>query len=114
MTRSRPLAHPTEAELRATLETLRQESAAARQRVLRLLAGGQDTAELRTEITALERRISDIGDALASLADEREHREGASTMSIAAALAKEATTRIAALMECLQPPSHPHKEGDND
>jgi hypothetical protein len=60
MTRSRPQAPPTEAELRTTLETLRHECAVARQRVLRLLAAGQDTADLRMEITALERRISDI------------------------------------------------------
>src|ERR1700674_4084016 len=94
MSKAKSPVHPAESELRATLEMLRQESAAARPRLLRLLAEGHDTAELRTEITALDRRQVDIAMALRALADEREHQEGASAKSVAAALAKEANTRI--------------------
>jgi chromosome segregation ATPase len=102
----------TEQQLRTALDTLHRESAAARQRVLRLLAEGQDTAELRAEITALERRISDIVAVLAALAAERERKESATAKALAASLAKEATGRIEALMASLQPPPHPHKEGE--
>jgi hypothetical protein len=111
VSKAKPVVHPTESELRAALETLRQESAAARQRVLRLLAEGQNTGELRMELTALERRIEDIAAVLAGLATEREREEAANTSADAAALAKEATGRIEALMASLQPPPHPHKEG---
>jgi chromosome segregation ATPase len=88
MTRTK--AQPTEAELRTTLATLRQGCAAARQRVLRLLAAGQDTADLRMEITAVERRISDIVALLAALATEREREEAAITSAAADRLATDA------------------------
>jgi hypothetical protein len=107
MTRSKPSAPPTEAELLAILATLRQESAAARQRVLRLLAAGQDTADLRIEITAVERRISDIVALVAALAAERERKESAITSADADGLATDALHRVEARLASLQLTQHP-------
>jgi hypothetical protein len=113
MTRSKPTAPPTESELRVTLDVLRQERETARPRLRQLLAAGQGTAPLRGEIVALERRMEDITVMIAARDAERERKEAApGTAGLAAALAKEATGRIEALMASLQPPPHPHKEGE--
>jgi hypothetical protein len=64
------------------------------------------------EITAVEGRMADIGVALAARGAERGRKEAAGTAGLAAALAKEATGRIEALMASLQPSPHPHKEGE--
>jgi DNA repair exonuclease SbcCD ATPase subunit len=106
-----PTPPATEKQLRAALETLRQESAAARQRVLRLLAEGQNTGDLRMEITALERRIEDIAAVLAALAAEREREDAANVASSADALATDAIDRLEVRLASLQPPPHPTTKG---
>jgi hypothetical protein len=102
-----PKGKPTEAELLAALDVLRQESAAARERLLRHLAAGADTAPLRGEIVALERRMADITAVLAGLAAEREHKEATSAASDADRLATDALHRLEARLASLQPPPHP-------
>jgi hypothetical protein len=102
-----PTPPATEKQLRAALETLRQESAATRQRVLRLLAEGQNTGELRMELTALERRIEDIAAVLAGFATQRERAEATHAASEADALATDALHRLEARLAGLQPPPRP-------
>jgi hypothetical protein len=82
MTRSKPSAPPMESELRVTLDVLRQESDAARPRLRQLLAAGQDTTALRTEIAALERRMEDITVMIAARGAERERKEAAGTAAL--------------------------------
>jgi hypothetical protein len=107
MTRSKTPAPPTEAQLRASLATLRQACEANRPCLRRLLAAGQDTAPIRAENVALERRIEDITAALADLAAERERAAAANAASQADALATDALSRIKATLAGLQPPPHP-------
>jgi hypothetical protein len=107
MPKGKPPAHPTEAELLVTLETLRQEREAARPRLRRLLAAGQDTAPIRGEIVALERRMEDITAVLAALAAERELKEADITTAGADKLATDAVARLEARLASLQPPQHP-------
>jgi hypothetical protein len=105
MTRTK--AHPTESELRGALAVLRQEREGASPRLRQLLAAGQDTAPIRAEIVARERRMSDITAVLAGLAAERERKESAITSADADGLATDALHRIEATLAGLQPPQHP-------
>jgi septal ring factor EnvC (AmiA/AmiB activator) len=90
MPKGKPPAHPTESELRGAMDVLRQEFAAYSPRLRRLLAAGQDTAPLRSEIVALERRMADITAALAAIAAVRSRSEAAITAAAADQLATDA------------------------
>ena len=57
-------------------------------------------------------RMEDITVMIAARGVERERKQAAGTAALATAFAKEATGRIEALMASLQPPPHPHKEGE--
>jgi len=107
MPKGKPSTPPSEAELRATLDALRQESEANRPHLRQLLAAGQDTAPLRGEIVALERRMEDITAALAGVADERERKVADITTAGADKLATDALDRLEARLASLQPPPHP-------
>jgi hypothetical protein len=109
MPKGKPPVYPTESELRGALDVLRHE--AAHPRLRQLLAAGQDTAALRGEMVALERRIEDIAAALAALATDREREEAANTSADAAALATDAVARLEARLADLQPPHHPTTKG---
>jgi hypothetical protein len=107
MPKGKPPAHPTESELRGALDVLREECGLCRPRLLRLLADGRDRAPLRSEITALDRRMADITAALAALAAERERMESDITSADAGRLATDVLHRLEARLASLQPPQHP-------
>jgi hypothetical protein len=111
MPKGKPPVHPTEQQLRTALDTLREERDVCRHRLPKLLATGQNTAPLRSEIAACERRMEDITAVLTALATEREREEAAITSADAGRLATDALHRIEAMLAGLQPPQYPTTKG---
>jgi len=95
------------AKLRSVLEGLRQEAAAARPRLHRLLLAGQDTAAARAEADACAARIAEI---IAELTGIEAQQALAGREAVANAAARIAAGTIAAIetrLAALQPPQHP-------
>lgn len=102
----------TEKQADKILKLLQQESALTRPRLRRLLSEGEDTAELRAEICALERRIDDARLTLEALAEQRESQTAEACAAEARQIAQEFAAKLEALMARLQPPEHPTKRID--
>jgi hypothetical protein len=100
----------TEENLHRQLDALATETAAVRARLDVALLGGADTAPVREQLAALEKRGDALNGELATLAAERSRRELIERAEAAARIADEAENEIEAAVAPLAPQPEPTRK----